>query len=163
MKGRHARAHAEAMRRLSPTFDSASRAAKLARRAEPVAEPRRTPGRAPFLMDCPPGTPCVAPSERQLTEFTRELAGVMKGSLAYCDFRPEILADNGPDEARLAWTLRLSVPSQSPQGACWHTVLAEVQAMYRHTDSSEQRRGWAEAGGASGPEPGRTMGRGRGA
>ena len=163
MTGRHAHAHSEAMRRLNPTFDSAARGAKLLRRAMPVADPGTTPGRAPFLMDSPTGTPCVAPSERQLNEFTRELAGVMNGSLAYCDFRPEILAENGPDEARLSWTLRVSVPSQSPQGACWHTVLAEVQAMYRHTDSSEQRRGSAEAGGASGTEPGRAMGRGRGA
>ena len=88
----------------------------------------------------------MAPSERQLDEFTRELAGVLNGSLAYCDFRPEILAADGPEDGRLSWTLRVSVPSRSSHGACWHTVLAEVQAMYRHTDSSEQRRSWAEAG-----------------
>ena len=103
----------------------------------------------------------MAPSERQLQEFTRELAGVLNGSLAYCDFRPELLAEDGPEEARLSWTLRVSVPSQSSQGACWHTVLAEVQAMYRHTDSCEQRRGWAEAGGPSRTEPGAGLGRGR--
>ena len=151
------------MRRLKPSFDSAPRAAKHMRRAEPVADPGTTPGRAPFLMDCHQGPPCVAPSERQLSEFTRELAGVLNGSLAYCDFRPEILAADGPEEARQAWTLRVSVPSQSSQGACWHTVLAEVQAMYRHTDSSEQRRGWAEAGVPLGTEPGKNLGRGRGA
>ena len=116
-------------------------APKFQRRAEPVADPGTTPGRAHLLMDCHHGTPSVAPSERQLTEFTRELAGVMNGSLASCDFRPEILADDGPQDARLAWTLRVSVPSESSQGPCWHTVLAEVQAIYRHADSSEQRRG----------------------
>ena len=145
VKGRHAHAHAEAMRSLKPNFDTAARAAKHMRRAEPVADPGTTPGRPPFLMDC--GTPaCVAPSERQLNEFTRELSALLNGSFAYCDFRPEILASDGPQETRLSWTLRVSVPSQSSHGACWHTVLAEVQAMYRHTDSSEQRRVWAEAG-----------------
>ena len=146
-------ANAVAMKRLQPSGESAARDAVSMRHSPGPGHPQAGAGPAPFFMGQGQtgGIPCVGPSESELNEFLRELSSVIKGSRVYCDFRPEIVDEEPEEPARLAWTLRLSVPSRSPEGACWHTVLAEVQCMYKHTDSTEHRQGWNGASSLLGP------------